>query len=388
MPAGHAPRVHAVIFEGGRAAGPWTAAMARAREAVTLLRVRLLRAAGAEAVYVVSDRPALLEAARAAGAEALPSVRPFRFGRELARAARRAAAAGPGTWLLYFGGGAAATLDLDGLRELIAHLREPDVAWLNNPQSPDVFAAPAAALAGARGAWPSRDNAAGEFLARAGLRRALWPNRAALNLDLDTPADAYVLRWLAERGLAPGPVSADADLRRALAAVPAAGGMGARLEAVARVLQEGGELALLGRVAPTTVLRLNERWKCRVRVFSEERGMKALGREAAGAVRSLVAEFVARAGPEAFFAALARVADAALFDTRVLLAAWGCRAGEEERFAADAGDLDRVTDPPLARFAAAAHGAPLPVLLGGHTLVNGALWTLSDALAQAAPNSR
>lgn len=375
------PRVHAVIFEGGRAGGPLTGAVARVREALTLVRVRVLLAAGIERVWVVSDRAALLEEARAAGAVPVTSARPFRFGRELSGVARRVAAADPDAWLLYFGGGAALSLDATDIRDLAGALTDPSQAWLNNPQSPDVFAATAAALAQARSAWPSHDNGIGDLLEAAGLRRMLWPNHAALNFDLDTPADACILRWLVEKGIAPGHVAGDAAVRQALASVPGLEQMACKVDRVARVLRDGGELALFGRVSPTTVLRINERWKCRVRVFSEERGMKALGREAAGLVRSLVGEFVDVAGAERFFRAVSHVADAVLFDSRVLLAHWRSDASEEERFAADLGDIASVHDARLASLADAARNALVPVLLGGHTLVNGALWTLSDSLA-------
>nr|MCU0479422.1 hypothetical protein [Chloroflexota bacterium] len=64
----------------------------------------------------------------------------------------------------------------------------------------------------------------------------------------------------------------------------------------------------------------------------------------------------------------------AIVDTRVLLAhrlgpdedAW---PAVEDRFASDLLLADRVTDPWLRALTAAAARAPIPVLLGGHTLV-------------------
>ena len=78
---------------------------------------------------------------------------------------------------------------------------------------------------------------------------------------------------------------------------------------------------------------------------------------------------------------LARLGDAAVIDTRVLLAhrlgrdesAWPCA---EDRFASDLLLPDRIADPWLRALTAAALAAPIPILLGGHTLVGPGLHLL------------
>jgi hypothetical protein len=71
---------------------------------------------------------------------------------------------------------------------------------------------------------------------------------------------------------------------------------------------------------------------------------------------------------------LARFADAAIIDSRVLLAhrLGGDEAGwpsAEDRFASDLLRADEVADPWLRELTASAVAAPIPILLGGHTLV-------------------
>ncbi len=71
---------------------------------------------------------------------------------------------------------------------------------------------------------------------------------------------------------------------------------------------------------------------------------------------------------------LARFGDAAIIDTRVLLAhrLGADEAGwpvAEDRFASDLLLPDAVSDPWLRELTASAAAAPIPVLLGGHSLV-------------------
>ena len=81
-----------------------------------------------------------------------------------------------------------------------------------------------------------------------------------------------------------------------------------------------------------------------------------------------------RDGPGSLGEHLARLGEAAIVDTRVLLAhRFGAdEAGwpaAEDRFASDLLQADRIADPWLRDLTAAAVAAPIPVLLGGHTLV-------------------
>jgi hypothetical protein len=81
-----------------------------------------------------------------------------------------------------------------------------------------------------------------------------------------------------------------------------------------------------------------------------------------------------RDGPDCLGARLAELGDAALVDTRVLLAhRWGADERRwpdaEDRFASDLLLVDRIRDPWLRALTASAAAAPIPIVLGGHTLV-------------------
>jgi hypothetical protein len=89
---------------------------------------------------------------------------------------------------------------------------------------------------------------------------------------------------------------------------------------------------------------------------------------------------IERDGPGAFFAALADLVDAAIIDSRVLMAHHGRWPDPADRFASDTLDVGAVEDPWLRAFTAAAAGAPIPVVLGGHGLITGGLYTLAEIL--------
>ena len=99
----------------------------------------------------------------------------------------------------------------------------------------------------------------------------------------------------------------------------------------------------------------------------------------------MLGQVVDARGPEAFGEILAELGDAAVVDTRVLLAhrlgtdesAW---PGAEDRFASDLLLADRIVEPWLRTLTASAAAAPIPVLLGGHTLVGPGVRRLLDSM--------
>jgi hypothetical protein len=65
----------------------------------------------------------------------------------------------------------------------------------------------------------------------------------------------------------------------------------------------------------------------------------------------------------------------------------GWRASAPDRFAADLFRYEAIDEEPLAAFTKAAASAPYPLLLGGHTLVSGVLWTLVEAAWSGHPDA-
>jgi hypothetical protein len=215
-----------------------------------------------------------------------------------------------------------------------------------------------------------RDNMLGWVLkTEAGVEVAALPPGAATRMDIDTPADLLAL------GLHPrlGPEAA-AYLR----AHPQDH---SRWLAAGQILfTPGRQVALIGRVSSAVWSHVEAHTQVWMRVFSEERGMTASGRQAAGQARSLVAAHLARLGPQAFIAELSSLADAVFFDTRVALAHQRLWPSAADRYASDLGWADQIRDPFLRALTAAAVRAPIPIVLGGHGVVAGDLYALVEVM--------
>jgi hypothetical protein len=237
------------------------------------------------------------------------------------------------------------------------------VALANNRYSADVVAVPCAS---SLLSMPdlSGDNGLPRWLEeRAGYRvddlRARW----RLQVDLDSPLDVVLLGWQGA-GL---PLDA---VREKLLALRAA------------ATDPSAELLVAGRSSAATLRWLERSTACRVRAVIEERGLRAASPDALGRGRmtpsrppaSLLGALLERDGPGSLGDHLARLADAAIIDSRVLMAhrlgaderAW---PAPDDRFASDLLLADRIADPWLAALTRSAAAAPIPVLLGGHSLV-------------------
>ena len=290
----------------------------------------------------------------------------FHFGRRLADLIERRDA----QRVLYTGGASAPLLSIERWTEVLTRLAEAErLVITNNVHSCDwVGFVPASRLTPVI-AQEVNDNALAWVLSHdVGLPVESRNASAATRFDLDTPTDLLI----AQRHPDIGP-----HLRRFLDGLDWEARQVDGLLAV--MAREGGSLAVTGRVSSAAWAALERATSCWVRVFAEERGMRASGRQAQGKVRSLLADYVELVGVESFFDKLAEIADGVLFDDRVILAARGLWPSTSDRFNSDLHCWDGIGEPFLRRFTRAAAGARVPVLLGGHSVVAGGLMALVEA---------
>jgi hypothetical protein len=272
--------------------------------------------------------------------------------------------------MVYLGGGCAPLLTGSMLSEMADAVRQRDRLFLaNNFYSVDFCAfTPAPVLLSV--APPSRDNSLGWLLSQdAGLPAEELPRTTATSFDVDTPTDLMVL------SMHPGVPS------RTRAYLDGLSWDVRHIEAACAVfLDRQAEVLVSGRVNSRTMAYLERETVCRTRVFSEERGMLADGRLARGEVRSVLGMHMESVGLERFFQdVVPELGQAAFLDDRVLWAHHGVWPASGDRFESDLLRPERVVDPFVRRFTEAALLCPVPVVLGGHSLVSGGLCVLVEA---------
>jgi hypothetical protein len=335
--------------EAAPSAGPLETWVAAARRRLADRQQAAFRAAGADEARIVAGAP-----------DDTP------FG---ARLRGLATSAPPGGLVVLGSGSIPLATSADRRAFVAAASAERPGALTNNRYSSDVVAIACAEVLARLPDLPS-DNALPRWLAEfAGYpvaERPAW----RLRVDVDDPLDLVLLRRA--RPSAALRVPAAVDLGRVEAALDAAA-------AVAR--DPAAELIVSGRTSSGSIAWLETNAAARVRALVEERGLRASDPAAASAVpvrrrppASVLGDLLDRDGPESLGPLLARFGDAALVDSRVLLAhrlgaderSW---PPAEDRFASDLLLYERIADAWLRALTRSAAEAPIPIVLGGHTLV-------------------
>jgi hypothetical protein len=246
------------------------------------------------------------------------------------------------------------------------------VALANNRFSADVVAVDGAALLTGLPDLPT-DNALPRWLEEAaGVEVADLRRRWRLGFDVDGPLDLVLLA-----GRIPLPAPPGGAVERVTQ----------RLAALRVVADDRtAELSVAGRVSAAGLTWLERSIPARTRALIEERGLRTAP---AGQrpPRSILGALLDRDGPARLGAILAELGEAALVDTRVLLAHTCGRNDADwpaagDRFASDLLLHEEIGDGWLRELTAAAADGPIPIVLGGHSLVGPGLRL---ALARSRP---
>lgn len=361
-------KVTLLVMTGVHSAGKVEGTMAGARQAITQdIIERAQQVPTISQIVLSTNAPLLAEWAQSQGVavELDPPGSVFHFGQRLRALAGKYRA----ERLFYMGGGSGALLQGNEMAGIVETLCSADrILITNNFYSTD-FAAftPVSALDTVEP--PATDNDLGWVLAeQAGLPNESLARSASTQLDVDTPTDLM-----------------------ALAAHP---GVGAHTRAfldsleldtshIERAMQllvdRDAEVLVAGRVSSAVWAYLERETACRVRMFAEERGMRSSGRQARGEARSLMGYHYQQVGPQRFFETLAELGQAVFLDSRVIFAHLGVWPPANDRYNSDLRRPDLIADEVVREFTLTAMSAPVPVVLGGHSLVSGGLYALVEA---------
>ncbi|NLS44975.1 MAG: hypothetical protein GX969_04475 [Firmicutes bacterium] len=362
-------KVSLVIFEGGRPESPVEDIIVTVRKAVVLDNLeKLSRLPELDRILLYTTYNDLAIAARDYGVETqvVPTKKQFNFGKAFSDVIKTEALEA----VIYMGGASGALMTTGEFSFLARSLAMSDSIMLaNNVFSSDIVGfTPASAFLKIRD-LPTSDNALGMALSFLDHRKL--PETIGSTFDVDTPTDIMIL------GLHPHAGSNVLNALRSLDLEPAISCLRNVREIMGIPLSE---ICVIGRVNPGAVLYVNERLKCRMRIFSEERGMKALGRDSNHQVVSLLGYFAEKVGFEYFTNTLEKTADAVLIDTRVFLCHLHLELSAADRFNSDLLRPDQIEDPIARQITACLLSSKIPIVPGGHSLVSGGLRIITDSL--------
>ncbi len=269
------------------------------------------------------------------------------------------------------GAGSGPLMRSNGLSEFAKVLMDcsEQTVVANNLFSADIIGFKPASVLDLVPELPARDNNLAQVLMHdAGFAGVELPRTVMTQFDIDTPIDLSILSLHPQIG-----PSLHEYLRNVSVTAPG-------LENVSAVLTDpNAVLTVAGRVGSHTWSYLEKQTACRVRIFSEERGMESNGRVESGEVRSLLGYYLEQVGSSKFFDSMAQLGDAAIIDIRVLLAHMGLSSSREDRFWADLGEVKQIKDSSLRDLVSEIQNASIPIVTGGHSLVSGGLMALVEA---------
>lgn len=272
--------------------------------------------------------------------------------------------------LFYIGGGSSPLLSSENIKSMVDMVERQDKLVIsNNTFSADFFAfSPARCLENIK--LPAIDNGLPRLLIeQAGFKEICLDRNAETQFDVDTPTDVLILSLYPQIGSTTYNYIKSLDLSTETLR-----------NALAHFKDKNSEIVLAGRIGSFVWTQMEKRTSCRVRVLSEERGMRSDGREENNTANSILGYYLQNAGIEKFFDIMPKLGTALFLDSRVIFQHFKLNPSRKDRFLSDLGMWQEIDDSFIKDFTRCAAEARIPVVLGGHSLLSGGLLALLDIM--------
>ena len=113
---------------------------------------------------------------------------------------------------------------------------------------------------------------------------------------------------------------------------------------------------------------------CKIRFLSEERGLKIRGK----ASSSLLKYFFKSENFDNLFKFFENIFDGVIFDTRIIFSLFAGEYEQEDVYLSDMKIWQKIKNPFIKFFTKKIAESKIPIILGGHSVVNGGLMALSN----------
>ena len=282
---------------------------------------------------------------------------------------------------VYFGAGSGPLLSTKDIHLLTRSLSEADSnsCVTNNRYSADFFGVRPADLLESLCPPPANDNGVPILLSEGkGTSVIEIPRSAETQFNIDIPSDLATLSLVEKSGpkLKSFITQQTDQLDRAVKA---------QWNASQHFLKRDSEVFIYGRTSSRVWSYLETEAACKIRIISEERGLKSApqGHQA----KSILAYLIHAYGPqEVFCKLLPQFCSAAFVDLIPIIEHMNIACSRNDRFSADLLQHDAIDNEELREIIVAINQSPIPIAIGGHSLVSSSLEILNQLVWDVADN--
>jgi len=282
---------------------------------------------------------------------------------------------------IYFGAGSGPLLSTRDIRMFTKLVSEADSnsCITNNRYSADFFGVKPTDLLESLHPPPISDNSVPTRLIEERETSIIEiPRSAETQFNIDIPSDLATLSLTQKSG--PKLKSFIAQETQLLKQA-----VKAQWNASQHFLKKNSEVFVYGRTSSRIWSYLETETACKIRIISEERGLK--GAPKGHQARSFLAYLIQAYGPqEVFGKLLPQFCSAAFVDLIPIIEHMNISCSRNDRFSADLFQHDAIKNEELREIILAITQSPIPIAVGGHSLVSSSLEILNQLVWDVADN--